>query len=378
MFLQSTLRFSVLSVTSNTIPKTISNHLNNEDDRNEDQGMKTNNLATGSIPWIPLSRFFLSSSSSSSSSSSDHVTNHIQKEQQQEESILRQDILHALETYGYLVLTLPRTSKQARVVQEFQDCLHSEFFPDEQSSSSVVVSYSYQSEDDIYISEIGIPMWRVGYENSCQSKSTDTNNNDHQGDREAFRVPVSSLSDVIFPSSKSSNVWKQTCKLCQRICDRALELTLPNCSTVPTTTNRSRHTRNRQDDLSVLYAMHYFNTNIEQKTIHESNQYDEVINVKPHVDPSLFVLEPFIPEQPGLQIWSQGQWVTCDGPESPIYRTLDSNDTAMVLFVGKAFHRHCPQVEPTLHRVIATKQHRRIAAIFEQKYREYYPPPTFD
>ena len=119
--------------------------------------------------------------------------------------------------------------------------------------------------------------------------------------------------------------------------------------------------------------MHYFNQQ-DTPLYHDG---DIQINVKQHVDPSLFVLEPFLADEPGLQVYSQGQWITCDGPQSPIRNVLDEDQVAMVLFVGKAFSRHVPQIQPTLHRVVTAGEGRR-TMIYEQKYEEFFPPPSFD
>jgi len=122
--------------------------------------------------------------------------------------------------------------------------------------------------------------------------------------------------------------------------------------------------------------MHYFN----QDDTPIVDQDDTVrINVKQHVDPSLFVLEPFLAKEAGLQVYSRGEWITCDGPESPIHSLLQNDEMGMVMFVGKAFAALVPTVAPTLHRVISSNNgRRRRTMIYEQKYEEYFPPPSFD
>jgi hypothetical protein len=124
--------------------------------------------------------------------------------------------------------------------------------------------------------------------------------------------------------------------------------------------------------------MHYFN---QTDTPFMDQDGDIRISVKQHVDPSLFVLEPFLADQPGLQVFSQGEWVTCDGPKSPIHGALDDDHMGMVLFVGKAFSKTVARdgnsVQPTPHRVI-TAGRRRTTMIYEQKYEEFFPPPILD
>jgi isopenicillin N synthase-like dioxygenase len=138
----------------------------------------------------------------------------------------------------------------------------------------------------------------------------------------------------------------------------------------------------RRGDYSVLYAMHYFNDDISRQARQSGEATglkDTTINVKEHVDPSLFVLEPFLAEREGLQVYSS-EWITCDGPSSPIHACLSPEEEAMVLFVGKAFSANSKvAVEPTLHRVVAPPTFgSRRAMIYEQKYEEYFPPPALD
>ena len=135
-------------------------------------------------------------------------------------------------------------------------------------------------------------------------------------------------------------------------------------------------------DYSVLYAMHYFNDEVSRRARESGTTTgvaNPLINVKQHVDPSLFVLEPFLAEREGLQVWSRNEWITCDGEHSPIHQALLENEMGMVLFVGKAFCQHAQGVEPTLHRVIAPRAAGgRRTMIYEQKYEEYFPPPAMD
>jgi len=101
-----------------------------------------------------------------------------------------------------------------------------------------------------------------------------------------------------------------------------------------------------------------------------------------HVDPSLFVLEPFPSTVAGLQVFDEKfkNWLTCDGTNSVIENAIGADERAMILFVGKAFavnfnsERHKagnPNVKPTLHRV-TTNSTTRHAVIYEQKYQEFF------
>lgn len=221
--------------------------------------------------------------------------------------------------------------------------------------------------------------------------------------KKAYRVHAGSPDSQPWPrdskgSDRPRHCWLRGLALCRHICDEALDLTLgynmKQCPGSGTASWKSRkycetpeeELPDRTGDYSVLYAMHYFNDDISQQARmsgETTGTADVHINVKQHVDPSLFVLEPFLAEREGLQVRPTGEqdWVTCDGPTSPIRRVLGPDEDAMVLFVGKAFAANssqCP-VEATLHRVVAPPSFgSRRTMIYEQKYEEYFPPPVFD
>jgi hypothetical protein len=133
------------------------------------------------------------------------------------------------------------------------------------------------------------------------------------------------------------------------------------------TFSSSTKLQQRDGDFSVLYAMHYFNQNT-----------DSQIAVKSHVDPSLLVLEPFLcPYTTGLQVWDRQKqcWMDCDGPTSPTFQLMQEKEV-LLLFAGKALATHAA-LEPTLHRVVTGHRPRR-TVIYEQKYEEFFPPPSFD
>lgn len=190
--------------------------------------------------------------------------------------------------------------------------------------------------------------------------------------------------------------WLRGLALCRHICDEALHLTLeydlkrrPGSGMVSWKSAKYSETPegnlpDRMGDYSVLYAMHYFNDDMSRDARlsgDTTGTSDERINVKQHVDPSLFVLEPFLAEREGLQVLPTGSqdWITCDGTSSPIHSLLGKED-GMVLFVGKAFASNSPvPVEATLHRVVASPfSGSRRTMIYEQKYEEYFPPPALD
>ena len=284
---------------------------------------------------------------------------------------LHHDLLDALRNHGFIVLTLPSNSLPAKIIQDLKLTLSTDFFPNSGRPSFMSME---ENTNDVYISEKGIPMWKVGYEFCADD-----------GVREAFRVPAGWPDGVVYPSSSVRSKWIRALALCRYICDRALQvaLTLPKIQARHGSQSSCwKHTDyssqdqqplpDRSGDYSVLYAMHYFN---KKKAPYRDGNVP--INVKQHVDPSLFVLEPFLAEEPGLQVLSQGRWIACDGPASPIHDILTDNQTAMVLFVGNALSRHLPSVQPTMHRVIASQQQRR-TVIYEQKYQEYFPSPHFD
>jgi hypothetical protein len=154
-----------------------------------------------------------------------------------------------------------------------------------------------------------------------------------------------------------------------------------------------------------MYAMHYFNdasseaarkAMMDTTTTSSTAEPETTINVKEHVDPSLFVLEPFLADVEGLQVLPRSSlypandydnaqdWIACDGPSSPLHSCWSNDDAAMVLFVGKAFATQCQTISgwnvmPTLHRVVApSSPQNRKTVIYEQKYEEYFPPPAMD
>lgn len=299
------------------------------------------------------------------------------------------ELWESLETFGFVVLSLRRDSSAGRVIQDMKKVLTNDFFPTNSNCSSIVRNSGNLQSGSLYISERGVPMWRVGYE-ECDAI------------REAYRVHAGSPDAQPWKNSEVRLKWMRGMLLCRDICDIALSLTLGyDPKTRYGSGLKSWHkvdtigdVMDRNGDYSVFYAMHYFNDNNAQLC----RERDEIIgtdneslNVKEHVDPSLFVLEPFLAEVEGLQVQATGSndWITCDGQSSPILDIVrpEDDNLAMVLFIGRAFARKANdmgkvKVQPTLHRVIATKESgttkQRRTVIYEQKYGEYFPDSTLD
>lgn len=305
-----------------------------------------------------------------------------------------------LEKHGYIILTVSSSSIIAKILSEMERTLESDFFPPVAHHANCA---GLQSGHVVYVSERGIPMYRLGYEH-CDSI------------REVYRVHCGSPDSQPWPSSSSRQAWLRGLCVCRYICDVALKLTLGyDPSTrfgsgvaswkgdgsdlnrrAPYFSMPEGSLPDRKGDYSVHYAMHYFNASHPPPNFltDDDDDTNTLLNVKTHVDPSLFVLEPYLAKVEGLQIRPTGSdyWVTIDGSSSKIQESLLGADVhPMVLFVGRAFAQvaktKCNRnISPTLHRVIAPSRRndnhgqpeRRIVTIYEQKYEEFFPPPVFD
>ena len=287
---------------------------------------------------------------------------------------VQHDLQRLLKSYGYVILKINNSTKAAQVIDNMRQSLCTDFFP----SSTTRNSQNLQ-QGEVYISERGVPMWKTGYE-LCDDI------------REAFRVHCGAVDDQPWPTTQSRQSWLQGMALCRHICDVCLDLIVGYDAKVRpysgghTWTKRDYSHRDeiaqRHGDFSVLYAMHYFNDEVSHVARQSGNvtgTTDTTINVKEHVDPSLFVLEPFLAKTEGLQVFCQkkNQWITCDGPKSPIHSVLSNDESAMVLILGKALAANTHGITPTLHRVIATPYRRR-TMIYEQKYQEFFSSPGLD
>lgn len=362
------------------------------------------------------------------------------------QAVSSQKLWFYLEKYGFVILAVPSSSEAAQVVRRLQNTMEEDFFPE--GDGEAINCAGLLRGDFPYISERGVPMYRLGYE-YCED-----------GIREVYRVHCGSPDSQPWPTNTSqTNISSSSsCRqdflramcLCRYICDIALHLTLgyeqshqrkgsgrsswksaePSLSrrrehkvtTIPYYSRPNGTLPHREGDYSVMYAMHYFNRNGTNVSAARSILYDDgdntPLNVKSHVDPSLFVLEPYLSKVEGLQIRptnSTSEWITVDGVSSHVQQLLrekhlrhrhgtlhnnskdSSTDAAldevhpMVLFIGRAFAQvaktRCGRnVSPTLHRVIAPyetdrgskQQRRRIVTIYEQKYEEYFPTPLLD
>jgi hypothetical protein len=291
---------------------------------------------------------------------------------------VQSQLKEALMKNGFCLLTV-NNAKAARVVRCLRDSLHTDIFP---ASTTTTNGAGLQTSHTTYVSEKGVPMYKLGYE-LCED-----------GVREVFRVAGGSPHTVAWPVStvnSTESTWMQGLGLLRHVTDTALDLLLQgdqipvhrqrphSGSSTWLKENKSEDLQERTGDFSVLYAMHYFNKGTQ-------TEVEPGVAVKSHVDPSLLVVEPFLcPETTGLQVWDRirNEWMDCDGPESPILSAVlrddDNNDDpqCMLLFCGKALSAAVPEIEPTLHRVVTGHCPRR-TVIYEQKYQEFYPPPSFD
>jgi hypothetical protein len=278
-----------------------------------------------------------------------------------------------LRNEGYCFLVSPKRSQPSKIIQKLRRSLHTDLFRVDAEQKNAT---GLETSDRVYVSEKGIPMYRLGYE-LCED-----------GVRQVFRIAAGSPDDQPWPNCPNTReTWLRSLGLMRHICDTALDLLL-----VVDSTGRCRKKRpgsgstawqkdfysqssvgglpERHGDLSVVYAMHYFN---EHRLQGEAN-----VTVKAHVDPSILVLEPFLcPHTTGLQVWdrSKSSWMDCDGPTSPA-ASLWPDHEVMLLFVGKALGEAC-NLEPTRHRVVMGDD-PRCTVIYEQKYQEFFPPPDFD
>uniref|UniRef100_M4BI83 Isopenicillin N synthase-like Fe(2+) 2OG dioxygenase domain-containing protein n=1 Tax=Hyaloperonospora arabidopsidis (strain Emoy2) TaxID=559515 RepID=M4BI83_HYAAE len=187
----------------------------------------------------------------------------------------------------------------------------------------------------IYRNEHGKPFWYAGYE--------------HTSVRDCFRVACGDISRLVWPSSEFQTHWLSLQRHMQRICDRALSLTV-GYDVEPS------HARSDKD-FSVCYGLHYPNS--------EGSGQSETENVFEHVDPSLYVVEP-VSRVEGLDVYDQSskQWLKVEKVCVP--------GKEIVLFCGHALNRATRgRIPGTLHRVRRNPD-RRFCIVYEQKYEEYF------
>lgn len=191
------------------------------------------------------------------------------------------------------------------------------------------------SSKHVYLNEHGKPFWYAGYE--------------HTSVRDCFRVACGDMSKLVWPSPEFKSHWLSLQCCMQRICDRALSLTV-GYDIVPS------HARSDKN-YSVCYGLHYPN-------IKGSGQ-SETENVFEHVDPSLYVVEP-VPSVEGLDVFDQHckQWLNVEKVCTP--------GKEIILFGGHALNQVTKgRISGTLHRV-RRNPNRRFCIIYEQKYEEYF------
>jgi hypothetical protein len=311
---------------------------------------------------------------------------------------VRRQLTHSLKMLGYCFLTSPKRgqNRASRILDQLRRSVHTAIFPTEASAEDRL-----ETSDTVYVSERGVPMYRLGYEHS------------EDRIRQVFRMAGGDPDAVRFPSSDCRNLWMRGLGLLRHICDTGLDLLLQ--SVEPNNDDNHHHAPgshgppsswwsrsgskrpgsgssawnhrsnpelwkepflkpDRSGDFSVLYIMHYFNSGAHV----DVDGRGHAIAVRPHVDPSLLVLEPFLCQHTtGLQVWDRraSRWLDCDGPRSPVAHLWDEHEV-LLLFVGRALATTC-RMEPTLHRVVSANRPRR-TVIYEQKYEEFFPPPRLD
>ena len=365
LILRSTDKFSIIETSDIAQEKRAINQTTAED------------CVTSDLPVLSLNRLFTISKSST-------IAN--------EENIL----WNYLERYGFVILTVQESSACGKILRDLKNAVENHFFPP--SIPPKINNGQLNSGATVYISERGVPMYHLGYE-LCDDI------------REAFRVTGGSIDSQPWPKNDDLDnevlspreFWVRGMCLCRYVCDIALRVTLgydpikvrrspgSNSSCWKTHDYCKREEGrlpDRPGDYSVMYAMHYFNNdNAMQNLVVDDQDDGTLVNVKTHVDPSLFVLEPYLADVEGLQVKATDSttWMTVDGKDSIIRKSIPKDTCAMVLFVGKAFshqayERFRRKVCPTKHRVVAPAQpgQRRVVMIYEQKYEEYFPPPIMD
>jgi hypothetical protein len=295
-----------------------------------------------------------------------------------------------LRTHGFVFLTAPQSSQPGRIIRDLRDTVHHDLFPNQLEKNDEL-----PTSQNIYWSEKNIPMYRLGYE-FCED-----------GMREVFRVAAGRVDDQPWPDAggRARSTTLRALGLVRHVCDTILDLLLSGQQTkIPieagakskdmavrkprpgsgSSTWWSPHGQSpsytkqlvgtipdRDEDYSVWYSMHYFNTT--------PLRGETIVTLKAHVDPSLLVVEPFLcPYTRGLQVWNRttGTWMDVDGPASPVSSLWETGQEVMLLFGGKALGAAC-NLEPTLHRVVLGSEPRS-TVIYEQKYGELFPPPISD
>lgn len=308
-------------------------------------------------------------------------------EERDKTKLIQNYLRQALQERGFCLLTCSTNSQPGRVVENLKESLRTDLFP---ANGSTTNAGRLPTSDTVYVSEKGVPMYKLGYELA------------EDGVREFYRMAAPNDDDDYqsLPDDAYHQLWRQGMGLCRHVTDTALDLLTRDIPNAPERRKRPESgaaswngpvpidPRARPGDYSVLYAMHYFNDTDEKGTQVPADG----IALGAHVDPSLLVMEPFLsPDSRGLQVWDRvsNDWMDCDGPDSPCLHLTTDSDTSerqghnhpqqqvvSLLFGGKALAAHTG-IEATLHRVVTGSRNRR-AVIYEQKYEEFFPPPIMD
>lgn len=350
---------------------------------------------------------------------SNTVSHRGERDNKSRKTTMQRQLHDALVHHGFVLIKVP-TGRAASTIKDLRTSLQEDFFPSTTETNGCCIQAlkttnkgNLQASTTTYVSERGIPMYKLGYE-LCEDNV-----------REVFRIATGHSMDTIsWPnisirrqhhnndirssSPTTEAIWNRGIGLLRHVTDAIMDLLLQQhhhqqqqtsschqiiraqhrpCSGATTwwdQFNSELHPakpkipKDRCGDYSVLYAMHYFNDGL--------SMVEPGVAVKEHVDPSLLVVEPFLcTTTTGLQVWdrftSSNGWIDCDGPSSPMHSLIMNarcnNEEMMLLFVGKALSEAIPSIPPTLHRVV-TGHHARHTIIYEQKYAEFYPIPTFD
>ncbi|KAJ8611149.1 hypothetical protein CTAYLR_003573 [Chrysophaeum taylorii] len=185
----------------------------------------------------------------------------------------------------------------------------------------------------VYVSERGVPMFRVGYEAQARI-------------RECFRIAVAK---PLWPGE--SRAARDAIVLFRKLADRVLAAAVPR--------PRRAEEEEVDEDFSVAYAFYYPNT----------DAYGLDNNgtlVGPHADPSLVVVAP-VADVPGLYVFDPAtqSWLSVEIAARP--------RRELVLFSGKALETASRGAIPAcVHKVLKTSKTPRLSFVFEQKYASFY------
>mmetsp|Transcript_50951 Transcript_50951/g.65248 ORF Transcript_50951/g.65248 Transcript_50951/m.65248 type:complete len:322 (+) Transcript_50951:88-1053(+) len=275
-----------------------------------------------------------------------------------------EEFLRLFSKHGFVILSQVSAEKQYRDLEKEM----MKFF------ISANKDLKAKSVGEIYVNERGTPMFYSGYEH-VEDKV-----------REAFRVHATSQG-LAWPSKRLPQLWHSLTSTCSQITDRALALALVRSKHI--TSNEESTTKKptldqeiasieknrRTGDFSVAYALHYPNFEGGAPTLSQNVAGEKGINVKAHVDPSLFVLEP-VSDVAGLDVFDQAskQWLSVEN----VSRHPGSD---WVLFGGRCLEKVTNgMIKACLHRVTADGYHedelaigkRRFCFIYEQKLADFY------